>query len=79
MVAQEISAQSKPPQSLKFGYNIDRIFGKVTGMIVDKDDNLMLADKSVLPMYSMDAKFVKECELRGTAWDVSYYKKVLSS
>jgi hypothetical protein len=51
----------------------------ITGMIVDKDDNLILADKSFLPMYSMDAKFVKECELRGTAWDVSYYKKVLSS
>jgi hypothetical protein len=48
MEAQEISVQSKPPKSYKFGYRIDRTFGKVTGMVVDKDGNLILADKSFL-------------------------------
>ena len=44
MEAQELSVQSKPPKSFKFGYRIDRTFDWVTGMVVDKDDNLILAD-----------------------------------
>jgi sugar lactone lactonase YvrE len=75
MEAQEISVQSKPPKSFKFGYRIDRTFDKVSGMVVDKDDNLILADKSFLRMCSKDGKSVKECELGGTAWDISYHKK----
>jgi hypothetical protein len=42
MEAQEISVQSKSPNSFKFGYRIDRSFDNVTGMVVDKDDNLIL-------------------------------------
>ena len=75
MEAQEISVQSKPPKSFMFGYRIDRTFDKVTGMVVDKDDNLILADKSFLRMYSKDGKSVKECKLGGNAWDISYHKK----
>ena len=75
MEAQEISVQSKPPKSFKFGYRMDITFDCVTGMVVDKDDNLILADKSVLRMYSKDGKYVKECKLGGTAWDISYHKK----
>jgi hypothetical protein len=75
MEAQEISVQSKPPKSFKFGYSIDRSFDNVTGMVVDKDNNLILADKSFLRMYSKDGKYVKECELGGQAWDISYHKK----
>jgi hypothetical protein len=45
MEAQEISVQSKPPKSFKFDYMIDRAFNCVTGMVVDKDDNLILADE----------------------------------
>jgi len=44
METQEISVQSKPPKSFEFGYRIDRTFDYVTGMAVDKDDNLILAD-----------------------------------
>ena len=69
MEAQEISVQSKPPKSFKFGYRIDRTFDCVTGMVVDKDDNLILADGSFLLMYS------KECILGGASWDISYHKK----
>ena len=61
MEAQEISVQSKPPKSFKFGYRIDRTFDQVSGMVVDKDGNLILADKSFLRMYSKDGKSVKEC------------------
>jgi hypothetical protein len=43
-------------------------------MVVDKDNNLILADKSFLRMYSKDGKYVKECELGGKAWDISYHK-----
>jgi hypothetical protein len=75
MEAQEISVQSKPPKSFKFGYRIDRTFDEVTGMVVDKDDNLILADGSLLLMYSTDGKYVKECKLGGDAWDISYHKK----
>ena len=75
MEAQEISVQSRSPKSFKFGYRIDRSFGGVTGMVVDKDDNLILADDSFLRMYSKDGKSVKECKLGGTAWDISYHKK----
>jgi len=75
MEAQEISVQSKPPKSFKFGYIIDRTFDDVNGMVVDKDDNLILADRSFLRMYSKDGKSVKECKLGGKAWDISYHKK----
>jgi hypothetical protein len=75
MGAQEISVQSKPPKSFKFGYRIDRTFDCVIGMVVDKDDNLILADKSFLRMYSKDGQSVKECKLGGTAWDISCHKK----
>jgi sugar lactone lactonase YvrE len=75
MEAQEISVQSKPPKSFKFGYRIDRTFDKVTSMVVDKDDNLILADQSFLRMCSKDGQSVKECELGGRAWDISYHKK----
>ena len=75
MEAQEISVQSKPPKSFKFGYRIDRTFHQVSSMVVDKDDNLILADKSFLQMYSKDGKSVKECKLGGEAWDISYHKK----
>jgi DNA-binding beta-propeller fold protein YncE len=75
MEAQEISVQSKPPKSFKFGYRIDRTFDCVTGMVVDKDDNLILADGSFLRMYSKDGEFVKECILGGASWDISYHKK----
>jgi hypothetical protein len=75
MEAQEIYVQSKPPKSFKFGYRIDRTFVQVSGMVVDKDDNLILADQSFLRMYSKDGQSVKECKLGGTAWDISYHKK----
>jgi len=75
MEAQEISVQSKPPKSFKFGYRIDRTFEYVSGMVVDKDDNLILADQSFLRMYSKDGKSVKECKLGGASWDISYHKK----
>jgi sugar lactone lactonase YvrE len=75
MEAQEISVQSKPPKAFKFGYKIDRTFEDVSGMVVDKDDNLILADKSFLRMYNKDGKYVKECKLGGTAWDISCHKK----
>ena len=75
MEAQEISVQSKPPKSFKFSYRIDRTFDGVSGMVVDKDDNLILADTSVLRMYSKDGESVNECKLGGDAWDISYHKK----
>jgi hypothetical protein len=52
MGAQEISVQSKPPKSFKLSYRIERTFGCVTGMVVDKDENLILADRSFFRMYS---------------------------
>ena len=75
MEAQEISVQSKPPKSFKFDYMIDRAFNCVTGMVVDKDDNLILADEYFLRMGSTDGKYVKECKLGGTAWDISSHRK----
>jgi sugar lactone lactonase YvrE len=75
MEAQNISVQSRPKKSFKFGYSIDRTFDKVSGMVVDKDDNLILADKSLLRMYNKDGKFVKESKLGGNAWDISYHKQ----
>jgi hypothetical protein len=47
----------------------------ILGMVVDKDDNLILADQSFLRMYSKDGKSVKECILGGASWDISYHKK----
>jgi len=73
--AQEVSVQSKTPKSFTFGYRIDRTFDRVTGMVVDKDDNLILADESFLLMYSQDGKYIKECRLEGDAWDISCHKK----
>lgn len=73
--AQEVSVQSKTPKSFTFGNRIDRTFNQVSGMVVDKDDNLILVDKSFLRMYSQDGKYIKECRLGGEAWDISYHKK----
>ena len=75
MQAQEVSVQSKPPKSFTLGYRMDRTFDEVNGMVVDKDDNLILTDESFLRMYSKDGKSVKECKLGGKAWDISYHKK----
>jgi sugar lactone lactonase YvrE len=75
MEAQEISVQSKPPKSFKLSRRIEATFGLVTGMVVDQDDNLILADQSFLRMYSKDGKSVKECILGGASWDISYHKK----
>jgi hypothetical protein len=75
MEAQEISVQSKPPKSFKLSYRIEATFDCVTGMVVDNDDNLILADEYFLRMYSKDGQYVKECKLGGTAWDISYHKK----
>jgi hypothetical protein len=75
MEAQELSVQSNPPTEFKFGYKIDRTFECVSGMVVDKDDNLILADRSFLRMCNKDGKYVKDCKLGGTAWDMSYHKK----
>jgi hypothetical protein len=44
-------------------------------MVVDKDDNLILADNSFLRMSNKDGKYVKKCKLGGTAWDISCHKK----
>jgi hypothetical protein len=41
-------------------------------MVVDKDDNLILADKSFLRMYSQNGKYIKECRLRGDACHISF-------
>jgi hypothetical protein len=48
MEAQEISVQSKPPKSFKLSYRIEATFDCVTGMVVDNDDNLILADEYFL-------------------------------
>jgi hypothetical protein len=56
MGPQEISVQSKSPKSFKLSYRIEGTFHCVTGMVVDKDDNLILADQSFLRMYSKDGK-----------------------
>jgi hypothetical protein len=73
--AQEVSVQSKTLKSFTFGNRIDRTFDYITGMVVDKDDNLILADKSFLRMYSQDGKYIKECRLGGDACDISYHKQ----
>jgi hypothetical protein len=62
-------------QSFKLSYRIEATFDCVTGMVVDNDDNLILADEYFLRMYSKDGQYVKECKLGGTAWDISYHKK----
>ena len=72
---QEVFVQSKTPKSFTFGYRIDRQFDCITGMVVDKDDNLILADKSFLRMYSQNGKYIKECRLREDACHISYHKK----
>jgi sugar lactone lactonase YvrE len=59
----------------KLSYRIEGTFHFVTGMVVDKDDNLILVDESFLRMYSKDGKYVKECELGGIAWDISSHRK----
>ena len=73
--AQEVSVQSKTPKSFTFCYRIDRTFDCITGMVFDNDDNLILADKSFLRMYSQDGKYIKECRLEEDAWDISYHKQ----
>ena len=75
MEAQEIAVQSKSPKSFKICYSLIKTFDEVTGMVIDKDDNLILADKSVLRMYSMEGNDIKQCKLGGEAWDISYHKK----
>jgi hypothetical protein len=40
-------------------------------MVVDQDDNLILADKSFVLIYSGDGKSITESIVWGTAWDVS--------
>ena len=57
--------------SFKLSYRINRTFGYVTGMVVDQDDNLILADKSFVLIYSGDGKSITESIVWGTAWDVS--------
>ena len=73
--AQSVHVQTKTPKSFTFGNRIDRTFDFVAGMVVDKDDSLILADKSSLQMYSQNGKYIKECRLGGTAWDISYHKQ----
>ena len=75
MEAQEVSVPSKPPKSFMLGYRMDRTFDEVNGMVVDKDDNLILTDVSFLRMYSKNGKYVKKCNLGGKAWDISYHKR----
>ena len=74
MEAQEISVKTKPPKSFRFGYIINRTFESVNSMVVDKDDNLILADQLFLRMYNKDGKSVKECKLGGRAWNISCHK-----
>jgi hypothetical protein len=57
--------------SFKLSYRINKTFGYVTGMVVDQDDNLILADKSFVLIYSGDGKSITESIVWGTAWDVS--------
>jgi hypothetical protein len=52
------------------GAILEATFDCVTGMVVDNDDNLILADEYFLRMYSKDGQYVKECKLGGTAWDI---------
>ena len=75
MEVQAISVQSKPLKSFMFDHKIDRTFEDISAMVVDKDDNLILADTSYLRMYNKDGKYVKECKLGGTAWDISCHNK----
>ena len=72
---QEVSVQSETPKSFTFCYRIRKIFDCITGMVVDNDDNLILADKSFLRMFNQDGKFIKECILEADAWDISYHKQ----
>jgi hypothetical protein len=44
-------------------------------MVVDKDDNLILADESFLQMHNKDGEYVKQCKLGGTVWDISCHNK----
>jgi sugar lactone lactonase YvrE len=75
MEAQEIPAQSRSPKSFKYGYRLDRSFEQISGMAVDKYDNLILADQSFLRMFSNDGKYIKDCKVGGTSWDISYHTK----
>ena len=65
--------------SFKLSYRINRTFGYVTDMVVDQDDNLILADKSFVLLYSGDGKSITESIVWGTAWDVSYHKKFITN
>jgi sugar lactone lactonase YvrE len=75
MEAQEIPAQSRSPKSFKYGYRLDRSFEQISGMAVDKYDNLILADQSFLRMFNNDGKYIKNCKVGGTSWDISYHTK----
>jgi hypothetical protein len=75
MEVQAISVQSKPSKSFMFDHTIDRTFEDVSAMVVDKDDNLILADESFLRMHNKDGKYVKQCKLGGTVWDISCHNK----
>ena len=48
-------------------------------MVFDQDDNLILADKSFVLLYSGDGKSITESIVWGTAWDVSYHKKFITN
>jgi hypothetical protein len=48
-------------------------------MVVDQDDNLILADKSFVLIYSGDGKSITESIVWETAWDVSYHKKFITN
>jgi hypothetical protein len=65
--------------SFKLSYRINRTFGYVTGIVVDQDDNLILADKSFVLIYSGDGKSITESIVWETAWDVSYHKKFITN
>jgi sugar lactone lactonase YvrE len=75
MEVQAISVQSKPSKVFMFDHTLDRTFEDISGMVFDKDDNLILADESFLRMHNKDGKYVKQCKLGGTAWDISCHNK----
>jgi hypothetical protein len=64
-----------------WSYIIDRTFEKIYDMVVDNDDNLILADQSFLRMYSKDGKSVKECKLYivVSVMDVPYIPKITNT
>jgi hypothetical protein len=53
MEAQEISVQSKPPKSFKFGYRIDIASDFVTDMVVDNDDSTHATPKHLFIFWTL--------------------------